>query len=83
MMLVLTKGGGSMFEPSLNTPGRIAERLGIPVHRVLHVLRTRQYIRPAARAGTFRLFDEASVLAIQQEIRAIDACRTRQTGGAA
>jgi hypothetical protein len=41
--------------PRLITPGVIAIEVGTPLHRVLHVLRTRAHIRPTARAGTLRL----------------------------
>ena len=62
-------------EPNLLTPGRIAERLGEPIHRVLHVLATRQHIRPLARAGTLRLYDNEAVAAVRHELNAIDARR--------
>ncbi len=62
-------------EPNLLTPGRIAKRLGEPIHRVLHVLATRQHIRPLARAGTLRLYDNDSVAAVRHELNAIDARR--------
>lgn len=53
------------MEPTLNTPGVIARILGIPIHRVQYILRTRTYIRPAARAGGLRLFNEQAVREIQ------------------
>ena len=65
-----------MKEPRLITPGVIAERIGVPVHRVLHVLRTRQHIRPSARAGTLRLYDNAAVAQMRQELDAINARRS-------
>lgn len=61
--------------PNLLTPGRIATESGVPVHRVLYVLRTRRYIRPSARAGTLRLFDRAALAVIRDELTAIEACR--------
>jgi hypothetical protein len=61
--------------PRLLTPGRIAETLGEPLHRVQHVLSTRPHIRPSARAGTLRLFDNAAVAQIRHELKAIDARR--------
>lgn len=64
-----------MKEPTLITPGIIAERLGIPVHRVLYVLRTRSHIRPAARAGTLRLYCSEAVASIRHELNTIDARR--------
>ena len=42
-------------EPRLLTVGAIAERLGVPLHRVQYVLRTRD-IQPAALAGIYRLY---------------------------
>jgi len=46
--------------PRLRTPGVIAEELGVPLSRILYLLRTRP-IAPAARAGTLRLYDLAAV----------------------
>ncbi len=54
--------------PTLITPGVIATRLGVPHHRVAHILATRAHIRPTARAGTLRLYDEASLDAVRVEI---------------
>ncbi len=61
--------------PSLITPGVIAERVGVPLHRVLHVLRTRQHIRPSARAGTLRLYSADVLAAVRHELNAMDARR--------
>lgn len=61
--------------PQLITPGVIAERLGVPLHRVLHVLRTRPHICPRARAGTLRLFGELAVAQVRHELNSIDARR--------
>lgn len=66
-------------EPNLITPGVIARELRLPLHRVLHVLRTRPHIRPAARAGTLRLYDAQAVAMVRHELHAIDA---RRGGGA-
>ena len=63
--------------PNLITPGVIASELGEPLHRVLNVLRTRPYLRPAARAGTLRLYDRQAVAMVRHELNAIDA---RQRG---
>ncbi|MCC6581442.1 MAG: hypothetical protein IT440_13475 [Phycisphaeraceae bacterium] len=65
--------------PRLLTPGRIAERLAVPLHRVLHVLRTRRHIAPAARAGVLRLYHADTVAHVRHELNAIDA---RRRGGA-
>jgi hypothetical protein len=64
-------------EISLLTPGRIAAELGVPLHRVQHVLITRNYIRPVARAGILRLFDWDAVAQIRHELHAIDSRRAR------
>lgn len=61
--------------PSLLTSGKIADELGVPLHRVQHVLRTRRHIQPSARAGTLRLFDREAVAQIRHELNAIDARR--------
>ncbi len=61
--------------PQLITPGVIAKELDEPLHRVLHVLRTRQYIRPSARAGTLRLYERKAVAMVRHELNAIDARR--------
>jgi hypothetical protein len=66
--------------PLLITPGVIAAELCVPLHRVLHVLATRQHIRPSARAGTLRLYDRQGVAMVRHEINAIDARRCRQEG---
>ena len=63
-------------EPRLRTVGRMAEELGEPLHRVVHVLRSRRGIRPAARAGRLRLFDRAAVEAVRRELGKIDARRS-------
>jgi hypothetical protein len=61
--------------PSLLTPGRIAERLGVPLPRILYVLSTRPHIQPSARAGCLRLFDYHAVAQIRHELNAIAARR--------
>ncbi|QDU94520.1 hypothetical protein Pla8534_23110 [Lignipirellula cremea] len=53
----------------------IARELGVPLHRVSHILATRDYIRPAARAGILRLYDEKAIESVQLELEAIDAKR--------
>jgi len=59
----------------LLTIGRIAEILGVPVHRVGYVLQTRPHICPSARAGVVRLFDNRALAQIRHELTAIDARR--------
>ncbi len=61
--------------PQLRTPGRLAAELGVPLHRVLHILATRKHITPTARAGTLRLFDVAAVAQVRHELNAQDARR--------
>jgi hypothetical protein len=64
--------------PKLITPGVIAQELKRPLHRVLHILATRQHIRPSARAGTLRLYDRQAVAMVRHELNAIDARRCRK-----
>ena len=64
--------------PQLLTPGRVAALLGVPLHRVQHVLRTRDHITPIARAGNVRLYDRAALARIRHELTAIDARRGGQ-----
>lgn len=64
----------STNEPQLLTPGRLAEALDVPLHRVQHVLKTRD-IRPIARAGTLRLYNKAAVDRVREELDAMDARR--------
>lgn len=58
-----------MAEPTtpMLTVGEIARRLGVPVHRVLYVIRSRA-IRPACRAGNARVFSGADAAFIKHEI---------------
>ncbi len=62
--------------PSLLTPGRIADELGVSLPRVVYVLSTRRHILPAARAGTLRLYDREALALVRHELNAIDARRT-------
>jgi hypothetical protein len=64
--------------PSLLTPGRIADKLGVPLPRVIYVLATRPHILPAARAGILRLYDRRALAMIRDELNAIDARRNGQ-----
>ena len=56
------------------TVGEIARRLGVPVHRIEYVVKTRR-IEPVSRAGNLRVFDETDVAFIAGEIRRMDAHR--------
>ena len=62
-------------EPRLITPGVIAAAVNTPLHRVLRVLATRPHIRPAARAGTLRLYERDVIAQVRHELSAIDARR--------
>lgn len=68
----------STSPPQLITAGVIAAELAVPLHRVLHVLGTRQHIRPSARAGTLRLYDRRAVAMVRYELNLIDARRCRK-----
>ena len=59
------------------TPGVLAADLGVPLHRVLYILQTRDHIQPAARAGRLRLYDRGAVALIRHELNAIDARQER------
>jgi len=63
--------------PKLDTVGRIAEKLGVPLHRVSYLITSRG-IQPAAYAGRLRLFDREAVAIIRHELNAMDA---RRAGG--
>ncbi|MBM4020399.1 MAG: MerR family transcriptional regulator [Planctomycetes bacterium] len=65
-----------MTNPVLVAPtiGEIARRLGVPVHRVEYVIRTRN-LRPVARAGNLRVFSEADVAYVAGELRRMDTDR--------
>jgi hypothetical protein len=57
--------------PQLRTPGVIAAELGVPLGRVLYVLRARAHlIRPIGRAGTLRLYDRTAVDAVREALQA-------------
>ncbi len=60
--------------PSLDTTGRIAGKLGVPIHRVSYIIRSRG-LKPAALAGRLRLYDREAVAMIRHELNAIDARR--------
>jgi len=60
--------------PSLDTTGRIAGKLGVPLHRVSYIIRSRR-LKPAALAGRLRLYDREAVAMIRHELNAIDARR--------
>ena len=63
------------FTPHLITPGVIARRLNQPLHRILYVLAKRSHIRPLARAGRLRLYNQAAIEEVRLELEAIDQRR--------
>ncbi len=65
----------TMTTPRLRTPGVLAELLGVPLHRVDYILRTRRHIRPTARAGRLRLYDYTALAMLRHELNAIDSHR--------
>ncbi len=68
--------------PKLRTPGVLAADLGVPLHRVTYLLRTRRHIRPAATAGRLRLYGQYTLAMLRHELNATDARRADgQSGG--
>lgn len=59
--------------PKLITPGVIADELGVPIHRVTHILNTRPEIQPSAIAGNIRLYDRKTIEMVKNEIGSIDS----------
>jgi len=55
---------------NLRTIGQLAKELSVEQHQALYVIRTRE-IRPVARAGAYRLFDDAAVERIASELKRI------------
>lgn len=55
----------------LITVGVIAAELGVPLHRVQYVLRTRRSIRPKAVAGRLWLYDSDDIRQVEAELRRI------------
>lgn len=60
------------------TAGTMAERLGVPIHKVQYILRTRQ-IEPAGKAGVLRVYSEEQLAEVAANLDAISA----RQGGAA
>lgn len=69
-----------MNEPRLITAGVIAAEVHEPLHRVLNILATRKHIRPAARAGTLRLYERQAIAQVRHELNTIDARRQSRKG---
>jgi len=58
------------------TPGEIARRCSVRLHRVTHILDTRD-IKPIGRAGIVRIYDEAALARVREELAKIDARRSQ------
>lgn len=58
--MLSSKLSAATSTPSLSTVGIIADRLGVKVHRVAHVVKVLG-IRPLGRAGRLRVFAEADI----------------------
>ncbi len=56
----------------LLTVGEIGRRLGVCLHRIEYVLRTRRQLRPLGRAGNARVYSEGDLQFIAGELRRID-----------
>jgi DNA-binding transcriptional MerR regulator len=59
---------------NLLTVGELSRKLGTPVHRIEHFLRSRN-IRPVARAGNSRVFSEADLVTLSKIISELDAAK--------
>ena len=57
--------------PPAPTVGEIARRLGVAIHRVSYIVRSRD-VHPTARAGNARVFSEDDITFIAGELRRID-----------
>ena len=55
------------------TAGVIARELNEPLHRVQHILNTREHIQPVGRAGRLRVYTAEAVAQVRHELHAIDA----------
>ena len=56
--------------PIVPTVGSIADRLGVPIHRIRYIIESRR-IEPSGRAGNARVFTAADVDQIARELRRI------------
>ena len=59
----------------LATVGEIAALLGIPVHRIECVLRSRPHIRPKVTAEDARCFDDEALVRIRRELNSMNVRR--------
>ena len=62
--------------PRARTSGIIAQEVGAKLEQVLYVLRTRPHIKPIAKAGRLRLYDDSAVRLVRHELIAISARRS-------
>lgn len=62
--------------PALITAGVIVSELDKPIHRVVRVLATRPWIKPATLDDRVRLFDRRAIEQICRELDGIDRRRT-------
>jgi hypothetical protein len=63
----------------LITIGEIARRTGKDIHKIEYIIKTRG-IRPLGLAGAARVYDEAAVEQVADELRRIGARRARPAG---
>lgn len=59
------------------TAGTIAAELGVPLHRVQYILRTRK-IQPVAKAGVFNLYSAEHTAEVRRHLNIIDARRSQR-----
>ena len=59
------------------TTGQIASELGVPVHRVLYVLRSRE-LKADAKAGHYRLYGEKVLEEVRRELSSIGELRVKE-----
>jgi hypothetical protein len=64
-----------MSQGVLPTVGRIAGQYSVPIHRVLHVIRTRG-IKPVGRAGAAHVYSEVDAERIGEELQRISERRS-------
>ena len=75
----VTEDGTMQGTVVMPTVGEIARRLGEPLHRIEYIVRARK-IQPSGRAGNARVFTDADVEQIDNELRRIDAENDRGQG---
>lgn len=57
------------------TPGEIAKALGVAIHRVRHILETRDQIKPMRRIGIVRVYPTTAIDDVRRELDVIDRKR--------